>query len=170
MVINRLPACQPSTLRMLIWPDASRAQNSIAAVSAEGSTVWVLIRRLNSSWRRSIAFVVRHASKLGKQVADPTGEVNADEAEQRTSDSGPHDTEHDVQEKPHLALHELLCEPTGNSAYDDGCNPADLLFFHWSPLLVGSEAIKIHFNPYVVVKQYVRTNAPQVFAQRQRRD
>src|SRR6266540_3320059 len=51
--------CQPSTLRMLIWPDASRAQNSIAAVSAEGSTVWVLIRRLNSSWRRSIAFVVR---------------------------------------------------------------------------------------------------------------
>src|SRR6266567_2789105 len=28
--------CQPSTLRMLIWPDASRAQNSIAAVSAEG--------------------------------------------------------------------------------------------------------------------------------------
>ena len=35
--------CQPSTLRMLIGPDASRAQNSIAAVSAEGSTVWVLI-------------------------------------------------------------------------------------------------------------------------------
>src|SRR6266496_3433632 len=101
--------------------------------------------------------------KTGNQIADPTGEVNADEAEQRTSDSGPHDTEHDVQEKPHLALHELLCEPTGNSAYDDGCNPADLLFFHWSPLLVGS-AIKIHFNPYVVVKQYVRTNAPQVFA------
>src|SRR6266496_812082 len=75
--------------------------------------------------------------KTGNQIADPTGEVNADEAEQRTSDSGPHDTEHDVQEKPHLALHELLCEPTGNSAYDDGCNPADLLFFHWSPLLSG---------------------------------
>ena len=41
--------CQPSTLRMLIWPDASKAQNSMAAVSADGSTVWVLIRRLNSS-------------------------------------------------------------------------------------------------------------------------
>src|SRR2546421_37732 len=26
---------------------------------AEGSTVWVLIRRLNSSWSRSIALVVR---------------------------------------------------------------------------------------------------------------
>src|SRR5215472_12462615 len=38
--------CQPSTLRMLIWPEASKAQNSIAAVSAEGSTVCVLIRRL----------------------------------------------------------------------------------------------------------------------------
>ena len=50
--------CQPSTLRMVIWPEASSAQNSIAAVSAEGSTVCVLIRRLNSSCNRSIAFVV----------------------------------------------------------------------------------------------------------------
>jgi hypothetical protein len=33
--------------------------NNIAAVSAEGSTVCVLIRRLNSSCRRSIALVVR---------------------------------------------------------------------------------------------------------------
>src|SRR6202040_1690128 len=31
----------------------------LAAISAEGSTVWVLIRRLNSSWSRSIALVVR---------------------------------------------------------------------------------------------------------------
>src|SRR5689334_8582670 len=44
---------------MVIWPEASNAQNSIAAVSAEGSTVCVLIRRLNSSWSRSIALVVR---------------------------------------------------------------------------------------------------------------
>ena len=50
---------QPSILRITIWPDASKAQNSIAAVSADGSTVCVLIRRLNSSCRRSIAFVVR---------------------------------------------------------------------------------------------------------------
>src|SRR3982074_3775232 len=47
--------CQPSTLRMLICPDASNAQNNIAAVSADGSTVWVLMRRLNSSCRRSIS-------------------------------------------------------------------------------------------------------------------
>src|SRR5258707_15687547 len=50
--------CQPSTFRMLICPEASSAQNNIAAVSADGSTVWVLIRRLNSSCRRSIALVV----------------------------------------------------------------------------------------------------------------
>src|SRR3989442_13108355 len=43
---------------MLICPEASSAQNNIAAVSADGSTVCVLIRRLNSSCRRSIAFVV----------------------------------------------------------------------------------------------------------------
>src|SRR5437660_11441218 len=51
--------CQPSILRMLICPEASNAQNNIAAVSADGSTVCVLIRRLNSSWSRSIALVVR---------------------------------------------------------------------------------------------------------------
>jgi hypothetical protein len=27
--------CQPSTLRMLIWPEASSAQNNMAAVSAD---------------------------------------------------------------------------------------------------------------------------------------
>src|SRR3954469_4809949 len=50
---------QPSTFLIVIWPEASSAQNSMAAVSAEGRTVWVLIRRLNSSCRRSTAFVVR---------------------------------------------------------------------------------------------------------------
>jgi hypothetical protein len=30
---------------MVICPEASRARNNIAAVSAEGDTVWVLIRR-----------------------------------------------------------------------------------------------------------------------------
>src|SRR3954463_12765411 len=48
---------QPSTFLIVIWPEASSAQNSMAAVSAEGRTVWVLIRRLNSSCRRSTAFV-----------------------------------------------------------------------------------------------------------------
>ena len=51
--------CQPSTLLIWIWPDASSAQNSIAALSAEGRMVWVLILRLNSSCRRSMALVVR---------------------------------------------------------------------------------------------------------------
>jgi hypothetical protein len=50
---------QPSTLRMLIWPEASKAQNNIAAVSADGRMVCVLIRRLNSSCSRSMALVVR---------------------------------------------------------------------------------------------------------------
>ena len=50
---------QPSTLRMVIWPEASSAQSSIAAVSGLGRTVCVLIRRLNSSCSRSTALVVR---------------------------------------------------------------------------------------------------------------
>jgi hypothetical protein len=51
--------CQPSTFRIVICPEASSAQNSMAAVSAQGRMVWVLMRRLNSSCRRSIAFEVR---------------------------------------------------------------------------------------------------------------
>jgi hypothetical protein len=34
---------------MVIWPEASSAQNSMAAFSAQGSMVCVLILRLNSS-------------------------------------------------------------------------------------------------------------------------
>ena len=45
--------------RMMIWPDASSAQNSMGTVSASGRTVWALMRRRNSSFSRSIAFVVR---------------------------------------------------------------------------------------------------------------
>jgi len=43
----------------MICPEANKAQNNMAAVSALGRTVCVLIRRLNSSCKRSIAFVVR---------------------------------------------------------------------------------------------------------------
>src|SRR6202035_2787429 len=60
--------CQPSTLRMVICPEASSAQNNMAAVSADGSTVCVLILRLNSSCSRSIAFVRgAHASPLSRR-------------------------------------------------------------------------------------------------------
>jgi hypothetical protein len=34
-----LRVCQPSTLRIVICPEAKRAQNNMAAVSAEGRTV-----------------------------------------------------------------------------------------------------------------------------------
>jgi len=44
---------------MTICPDASSAQNSMTAVLADGSTVCVLTRRLNSSCNRSMALVVR---------------------------------------------------------------------------------------------------------------
>jgi len=37
--ILNVRVCHPSTLRMFICPEASKAQNSMAAVSAEGSTV-----------------------------------------------------------------------------------------------------------------------------------
>jgi hypothetical protein len=61
---------QPSTLRMLVWPEASNAQNNIAAVSADVSTVCVLILRLNSSCSRSIALVVRAAPLARRQAGE----------------------------------------------------------------------------------------------------
>ena len=50
--------CQPS-IPTWIWPYASSAQNSIAALSAEGRMVWVSRLRLISLCRRSMALVVR---------------------------------------------------------------------------------------------------------------
>jgi hypothetical protein len=47
-----------------ILPDAISAQNNMAAVSARGNTVCVLILRWNSSCRRSIALDVRMDSAL----------------------------------------------------------------------------------------------------------
>ena len=71
--------CQPATFRLLICPEASCAQTNIAAVSADGRTVWVLIRRLNSSCKRSIALVVQLIAgnwinrAEGLLVTGPTG-------------------------------------------------------------------------------------------------
>jgi hypothetical protein len=81
--------------------------------------------------------------------------MNTDEAEQRASNGGPYDAEQEVHKKPHLALHELLREPTGNSANDDGCNPADLLFFPLESLLMGSEASIIY--RFAVFPELIRT-------------
>jgi hypothetical protein len=59
---------QPSTLRMLTWLEASNGQNNMAAVSADGSTVCVLILHLNSSLSRSTALVmVAHATPLARR-------------------------------------------------------------------------------------------------------
>jgi hypothetical protein len=49
---------QPSTFRMLIWPEASNAQNSIAAVSADGSTVLDKLSPASShTWTRNAKLV-----------------------------------------------------------------------------------------------------------------
>ena len=68
---------QPSILRITIWPDASKAQNSIAAVSADGSTVCVLIRRLNSSCRRSMDDFGGPAL-IGEMMAAEEEQIRAD--------------------------------------------------------------------------------------------
>jgi hypothetical protein len=75
------------------------------------------------------------ADEAGDQVADPTGEGDANEAEQPTRQSCANDAEHYVHQKPHLTFHELLGEPARDTANDDGCNPTDFLIFHGTPLL-----------------------------------
>ena len=45
--------CHPSILRITICAEASSAQNSMAAVSAEGSTVWGIFLMYVSYFLRS---------------------------------------------------------------------------------------------------------------------
>src|SRR5204862_6186755 len=52
--------CQPSILRNLIWPVATRLKSSTTAASSLGNEPCVFTRRRNSSWSRSIVFVVRN--------------------------------------------------------------------------------------------------------------
>ncbi len=62
---------------MVIWPDANSAQNSIAAVSADGSTVWVLIRRLK--------LLVQPLDGIGRAGRSPLAVGQPGEAEQLLS-------------------------------------------------------------------------------------
>ena len=61
--------CQPSTLRMLIWPEASSAQNTMAAVSADGSTVCV--DHVGVVGRRSPRATVRAHAPEGSCACGP---------------------------------------------------------------------------------------------------
>ena len=56
---------QLSNLRLLIRPEASDTRYNFAVVWTDGGAVWVLIRRLNYSYRRSIAFVLALRCWLG---------------------------------------------------------------------------------------------------------
>ncbi len=56
---NRTCGFPASTRRMVTCPEAIKAQNSLAAVSALGGAHWVFTRRLNSPCRRSMALVIR---------------------------------------------------------------------------------------------------------------
>src|SRR5437667_11282039 len=60
-------AC-PSILRNLICPLTTRLKSKISAASSVGSEPCVFTRRRNSSWSRSIVFVVRNVfhCALGK--------------------------------------------------------------------------------------------------------
>src|SRR5262249_33614942 len=70
------------------------------------------------------------ADESGNQVTQPSAQVDAKEAKNGARNRRPDDSEHDVHHKSHIALHKLFCQPTRNSADDDGCNPADLWIFH----------------------------------------
>src|SRR6266851_2341827 len=60
---------QPSILRNLICPLATRLKSRTRAAFSLGSEPWVFTRRRNSSWSRSIVFVVRNVfhCALGKR-------------------------------------------------------------------------------------------------------
>jgi hypothetical protein len=62
--------------------------------------------------------------------ANPSCELDAEESEQKACNRGSYYPQQDIHEQPHVALHELLGEPSSDSADNDGCDPADLLIFH----------------------------------------
>jgi len=79
------------------------------------------IRRANRTHNRD---QYAGADEAGNQVADPSAEMDAHDTQYGARDRRANDAEHDVHEEPHVALHELLCQPTGDRTDDDCGNPA----------------------------------------------
>jgi hypothetical protein len=68
--------------------------------------------------------------EAGNEIANPSRELDAEESEQKACNRGSYYPQQNIHEQPHVALHELLGEPSSDSADNDGCDPADLLIFH----------------------------------------
>src|SRR5690606_1770475 len=70
------------------------------------------------------------ADKARDEIADPATERNADHAEDQTGDHGADNPQHDVHPQPGIAFHELLGEPSGDTANDDGRQPTYTVKLH----------------------------------------
>src|SRR6516162_3939601 len=62
--------------------------------------------------------------EASNEVAEPSGQGDPEVAQNEAGDCRPDDAEHDIHQQPHVALHELLCQPACNSANYDRCDPA----------------------------------------------
>src|SRR5215211_4615089 len=73
------------------------------------------------------------ADEAGNQVAEPSPKDDPEETQYGASNRRTDNTKDDIHHHPHVALHELLCQPACNPTDDDGCDPADTRIFHGSP-------------------------------------
>src|SRR5437667_12154694 len=80
---------QPSIRRNLICPLTTRPKSRISAASSLGSEPCVFTRRRNSSWSRSIVFVVRNVFHLQSEQMLMPIRKDADHAQHRHADHLP---------------------------------------------------------------------------------
>src|SRR6185437_4530601 len=60
----------------------------------------------------------------------PTAQHDPKNTENGAGDRGADDPEHDIHQEAHIALHELLGQPAGDSADDNGRDPAHFRIVH----------------------------------------
>src|SRR5262249_17217265 len=62
-------------------------------------------------------------NEAGNQIANPSAKGDPEKTKDGVGNRCPDDAEHDIHQQAHVTLHELLSQPAGNAAYDNGCNP-----------------------------------------------
>jgi hypothetical protein len=69
--------------------------------------------------------------KTRDQVSEPAGQrLDIEDSENPVGDDRAYDAKYYVHDHAHIAVHELLRQPSGETADNDGCNPTYTFVFH----------------------------------------
>ena len=68
------------------------------------------------------------------KITEPARQRYAQDPQKDVGNNGAHYAQNDAHEQAHIAFHEHLGEPSGDTSDDDRCDPTDARIIHYFPL------------------------------------